>query len=117
MVSFPLLHSISHWPPPSSEARREKSDHIVRSSEPTANPLSSHNRDLNPSHIGTTYEFTDCPRQSGFAVDGCKGCPDGSLCINVPYTYVGEYLFFSGALPYYYCIQNGNILSGDQVPS
>ena len=72
--------------------------------------MSSTKRDLNPSHIGTTYEFIDCPLQTGFAVDGCKGCPDGTFCVNVPYTYIGEYLFFSGGSPYSFCIQNGNIL-------
>lgn len=43
-------------------------------------------RDLNPDHFGTTYEFTDCDIQSGFAVNGCQGCgldEDGSLCVNV----------------------------------
>ena len=68
--------------------------------------------DLNLAHVGTTYEIIDCPTQTGFAVDGCKGCPDGDLRVNVPYSYVGEYLVFSGASPYSFCKQNGNILSG-----
>ena len=68
-------------------------------------------RDLDPSHIGTQYEFIDCDRQSGFAVDGCKGCPDGDACINVPYSYVGNYLTYGGwGMPYEFCIKDGNIL-------
>lgn len=75
--------------------------------------LSLNHRDLNPSHIGSTYEFMDCPTQSGYVADGCKGCPDGDECVNLPYTYVGEYLFFSGGLPYSYCIKDGKILDAN----
>ena len=74
--------------------------------------LRLYSRDLNPSHVGTTYELLDCPLQSGFAVDGCKGCPDGSFCVNVPYSYVGEYLFFGNEL-YEYCNQDGKILQSN----
>ena len=73
--------------------------------------LTREHRDLNPSHVGTTYEFVDCLPQAGFAVDGCDGCPDGSLCVNVPYSYVGEYLFFSAGSPYSFCNHDGQILS------
>ncbi len=75
--------------------------------------INSSHRDLDPSHIGTQYEFIDCDKQSGFAVDGCKGCQDGSACINVPYTYVGNYLTYGGwGMPYDFCIKDGNILTG-----
>ena len=43
-------------------------------------------------------EFTDCPTQAGYAVNGCKGCPDGSLDINVPNAYVGAYLVNPGEM-------------------
>ena len=68
--------------------------------------------DLNPAHIGTQYEFLDCPLSPGFAVDGCKGCPDGDLCVNVPYSYIGNYLFFQGESPYEYCYKDGDIVQG-----
>lgn len=41
-------------------------------------------------------EFTDCPTQAGYVVNGCVGCPDDSLAINVPNGYIGAYLVNPG---------------------
>ncbi len=50
-------------------------------------------RDLNPSHFGTQYEYTDCDVQSHFATQGCKKCDFTSdWCTNVPASYLGGYL-------------------------
>ena len=59
------------------------------------------------------YEFTDCGTQSGFAVDGCVGCGEDDECVNVPYSYIGNYLTFEGwGLPYYFCFGDH-----DQLPA
>ena len=43
-------------------------------------------------------EFTDCPTQAGYVVNGCKGCPEGSMDVNVPNAYVGAYLVSPGEM-------------------
>ena len=43
-------------------------------------------------------EFTDCPTQAGYVVNGCKGCSEGSLDVNVPNAYVGAYLVSPGEM-------------------
>ena len=48
--------------------------------------------------IEADHEFTDCPSQPGYVVDGCTGdcgSSDGSSNANVPNGYVGGYLQFS----------------------
>ena len=52
--------------------------------------------DLNPSHFGTEYEYTDCDVQNHFATQGCTQCDATTdFCTNVPSTYMGGYLLNS----------------------
>ena len=46
--------------------------------------------------LGADDEFTDCPTQTGYVVNGCRGCWDGSLDVNVPNAYLGAYLVNPG---------------------
>ena len=48
--------------------------------------------------LGSDSEFTDCPTQAGYVVNGCRGCSDGSLDVNVPNAYLGAYLVNPGEL-------------------
>ena len=50
----------------------------------------------NLASLGSDSEFTDCPTQAGYVVNGCKGCPDGSFDVNVPSGYIGAYLVNPG---------------------
>ena len=43
-------------------------------------------------------EFTDCPTQAGYVVNGCKGCAEGMMDVNVPNAYVGAYLVNPGEM-------------------
>ena len=63
-------------------------------------------RDLNPSHFGTRYEYTDCDVQDHFATLGCTQCDASTdFCTNVPSSYLGGYLLNSLAdgSQYVYC--------------
>ena len=46
----------------------------------------------NLASLGSDDEFTDCPTQAGYVVNGCAGCSDGSFDVNVPNAYLGMYL-------------------------
>ena len=50
----------------------------------------------NLASLDSDNEFTDCPTQAGYVVNGCDGCPDDSLAINVPNAYIGAYLVNPG---------------------
>jgi hypothetical protein len=48
--------------------------------------------------MDSTCEFTDCPVQNGFVANGCTGNADGSMIdVNVPYGYLGPWLWDSDA--------------------
>ena len=46
----------------------------------------------NLASLGSDNEFTDCPTQAGYVVNGCRGCSEGSFDVNVPNAYLGMYL-------------------------
>ena len=50
----------------------------------------------NLASLDADSEFTDCPTQAGYVVNGCVGCSDDSLAINVPNGYIGAYLVNPG---------------------
>ena len=48
--------------------------------------------------MDSSCEFTDCPVQSGYFVNGCTGNGDGTFfTVNVPYGYLGPWLWGADA--------------------